>query len=108
MKTLVLQMARLGDILQTWPTLRALKRLDPQGELHILARGRFLGAVNGVEAVDRVWQFNSREILAPLFKAEPDLATAQSYLQQLIRELRDEGFDRVINLSFSSLSSSLI
>jgi heptosyltransferase-3 len=108
MKTLVLQMARLGDILQTWPTLRALKRLDPQGELHILARGRFHGALNGVEAVDRVWQFNSKDILAPLFKSEPELAVAIGQLEQLIAELRDEGFDRVINLSFSPLSSSLV
>ena len=107
MKILILQLARLGDILQTWPTLRALKRQFPQAQLHVLARTRFREALDGLSVVDQVWSFDSKEILRPLAQTEPDIDASLSAIELLIGQLRAEQFDQVINLSFSPVSSFL-
>ncbi len=107
MKILILQLARLGDILQTWPAIRALKRQYPEAEIHVLARARFHDALDGLTAVDRVWNFDSKEILRPLAKSRPDLDAAMGKLDSLIDELSTQKFDQIINLSFSPVSSFL-
>ena len=66
MKILVIQIARLGDILMTWPAMRALRRAHPQAEIHLLVRPRFEAATRGLECVDRVIAMPSLEILEPL------------------------------------------
>jgi ADP-heptose:LPS heptosyltransferase len=111
MKTLVLQLARLGDIYQTWPVLRALKRsmreIDSAAELHLLTRAKFTSAVEGLEGVDRHWCLDSRAILSPLIDERPAIDRSLELLGDFCDQLRMEGFDRVINLSFSPLSSHI-
>lgn len=108
MKTLVLQLARFGDIYQTWPTLRALKRNQWNGEIHLLVRDRFKEACKGLEDIDAVWSLDSQEILAPFFDDPLDQQEPLSRLTQFTRELQNQKFDRIINLSFSPLSSYLV
>lgn len=105
MRTLVLQLARFGDIYQTWPTLKALKRLSPKGELHVLVRERFHQALNGLDGVTvHVWP--TADILAPIYEFG-DIESAQAGLAQILKPLSDLKFDRILNLSFSPLSSYL-
>lgn len=106
MKTLVLQLARLGDIYQTWPVLRALKRTGPC-ELHFLARKKFAAAADGLEAIDRLWTLDTTAILAPLIGDSPNLDGSLARLDELVEALRKEGFERVVNLSYSPFSSRL-
>ena len=107
MKILVLQLARLGDILQTWPALRALKRQYPDAEIHVLARARFREALDGLSAVTQVWTLESKEILRPLAQPRPDVDVAMNLVNELVGELAAQGFDQIINLSFSPVSSFL-
>ena len=51
MKILILQLARLGDIYQTWPTVRALKRtLGSDVQVDMLIRSRFAAATMAAAA----------------------------------------------------------
>ncbi|HVK62457.1 MAG TPA: glycosyltransferase family 9 protein [Bdellovibrionales bacterium] len=105
MKILVIQLARLGDIYQTWPTLNALVR---QGhEVHLLTREKFAAAGKGCRAVHRQWVLDSRSILQPLIDEKPDLETSLQQLSEFSNTLKSEKFDRIINLSFSPFSSFL-
>ena len=63
MKILVIQLARLGDIYQTWPSVFALKRKYPEAKIDLLVRERFAAATHGLSAVDEVVHFPSREVL---------------------------------------------
>ena len=51
MRILVLQLARFGDIFQTWPTLKALRRQHPESEIHFLVRSRFSEAASGLTGI---------------------------------------------------------
>lgn len=106
-RILVLQLARLGDIYQTWPVLRAIKRAEPECELHFLTRSRFSAAAPQDGVVDRHWKIETREILSPLIDEIPNHDEALARLGSLCDELAATGFDRVINLSFSPFSSYL-
>lgn len=103
MKTLVIQLARLGDIYQSWPTLKALKN-DGQ-EVHLLTRSSFAQAAPVF--IDRHWCFETKSILKPLVDERPNVDAALSELRSAVEALKAENFDRVINLTYSPFSASL-
>lgn len=104
MKILVIQLARLGDIFQTWPTLHALK--SSGAEVHILVRPRFAAAAKSCDGVDKIHQFDTEAILTPILSHPIEgLSPSIEAVDSLMFELAEQNFDRVINLSFSPLSS---
>lgn len=110
MKILILQLARLGDIYQTWPVLRALKRQHQGSEIHVVTRSKFAPAlmsehVSGL--VDRHWLLETKDILSPLIDEKPAIDEALEKLSTFCTSLKDECFDLVVNLSFSAFSSYL-
>lgn len=107
MKTLVIQLARLGDICQTLPVLHALKRADPTGEIHFATRSKFSEAASFAATVDRQWVLQTKDILSPVIRDRPDIDQSMMRLGRFIADLRAENFDRVINLTFSPFSSYL-
>ncbi|MEQ1875775.1 MAG: glycosyltransferase family 9 protein [Bdellovibrionia bacterium] len=107
MKILVLQLARFGDIYATWPVLRALKRKYPKAKLHFLVRRHFAEACQGLDAVDRVWAFDTEAILAPVLEESVSIEESLKKLTGYLEILQNEKYDQVINLSFSPASSYL-
>jgi heptosyltransferase III len=107
MKILVLELARLGDIFQTWPALRALKRANPQTQIEVLTRARFQAAVEGLEVVSKLRLLPSQEFVAPLLEAQMDVKTAHDRMSQFVEELKAEKYDWILNFSFSPFSSYL-
>jgi heptosyltransferase-3 len=108
MTILVLQLARLGDIYQTWPVLKALKRQNPNAELHLLTREKFAAAAPSAPGlVDQHWLLDTRSVLAPLIDEKPSIDASLDVLSQFCDEVRSENYDRIVNLSFSAFSSYL-
>lgn len=108
MKILILQLARLGDIFQTWPVLRAIKRSHPNAEIHFLTRSKFAPAAPGPEFIAKHWILDTREILAPLIDEIPQIDLSMNLLNTVVDDLCEENFDKIINLSFSPFSSYLV
>jgi ADP-heptose:LPS heptosyltransferase len=106
-KILVLQLARLGDIYLSWPTLRALHRQNPEAELHVLVRERFAGAMEGLNLPLTVHTLKTKEMFAPLLLQE-DLESSFEVMNRFVDGLTAEDFDEIINLSFSPASSYLV
>jgi heptosyltransferase-3 len=108
MKILCLQLARFGDIYQTWPVLNALKRTHPEAEIHFLVRERFQEATRGLQSVARVWALPTQSILRPLASDRPNLSVALEKVTDFVSGLKNENFDCILNLSFSPSSSYLV
>lgn len=107
MKILIIQLARLGDIYQTWPVVNSIKRTHPKAKIHFLARKKFAPACEGLSAIDQVWSLDTRAVLEPLIDEQPKFQKSIDQVDDLLNKLRTEKFDKVINLSFSPLSSYL-
>lgn len=104
MKILVVQLARLGDIYQTWPTLLALSK-QPDTEVDLMVRSRFVGATKGLPQSIHVLQLPNKSILSHVYNGEDEVAIEE--LQTFCQILTDKKYDKVINLSFSPFSSWL-
>lgn len=108
MKILVVQLARLGDIYQCWPIVRAIRRQNPGAELHLLVRKRFASALDGIGVDCKIHHMNSAEILEPIIGSNNDHQQALERISLWTDSLRGFKFDRIINLSFSPFSSYLV
>jgi heptosyltransferase III len=113
MNILVLQLARHGDIFQTWPVLRALKRTYPEANIRFLVKERYRDAApDGAWLTTVAWP--TADILAPLLEnptgtQNERIDAALSRLQATLQSVKVHGpFDLIVNLSFSPLSGFLV
>lgn len=106
-KILVLELARLGDIYQTWPALRALHRQRPNDEIHILTRPRFSSALEGIGIPYTSKILHVSHLLEPVIDTRSDIKEAYDRMNTFVDELRAENYDEIINFSFSPASSYL-
>lgn len=107
MKILLIQLARFGDILQTVPTLKALRRENPSAEIHVVVRSSFKEAAAALTEATAIWPFYTEDVLKPLLRYPINMADSTGYVEQFAKSQLDFGFDKIINLSFSPFSSFL-
>jgi len=98
---LVIQLARLGDLVQTWPLLTRLRQAYPGARLTLLTDRRVL-ALSGIgPQVDEAlgFDFPGLASLAP-----GNWQGAYRLVADLLKDLRSRDFGLVFNLNFSRLS----
>ncbi|TDB61840.1 glycosyltransferase family 9 protein [Arundinibacter roseus] len=78
-KFLILRFSSIGDIVLTTPVIRCLKIKYPDAEIHYCTKIQYKGLLEENPYVDRVWMLNKS-------------------LKPLIKDLRKEQFDYVIDL----------
>ena len=107
MKILVIQLARLGDIYQTWPTLAAIKRNYPEAQIDLLVRNRFAAAASECPSVDRIIKMSTADILSGIIIDNEEEKSLKE-MSDFCDSLRSESYNKIINLSFSPFSSYLV
>lgn len=106
MKILVLQLARLGDIYQTWPTLNSILRNNSDAEVHLVVRERFAAACEGLDPRVKLHVLKTASLLEPVY-SDCDVDGAIENISKWVCSLQAEHYDRIVNLSFSPFSSYL-
>ncbi len=106
MKILIIQLARLGDILQTIPAVNAIRRTYPESEIHLLTRSRFKAAAELAPNISKHWYLDSEEVFKPLMQSG-NLRETQISIKSLVRDLNACQFAQILNFSFSPASSFL-
>lgn len=106
MKTLVIQLARFGDIYQSWPSLFALAS-DSDREIHLVVRKKFVEATVGLPKNIIVKELDTNDVLAPILESSEGELESFRVLDHWLSDLVGEEYDEVINLTFSPLSSYL-
>lgn len=107
MKILIIQLARLGDIYQSWPALRAIRRNHPNAQIEVLTRSRFSGAWEGLSVVNRMRTLPNKNIMEPLIEPSLNVKEAYDRMGAFVDELKSEKYDWILNFSFSPFSSYL-
>ncbi|RJR45776.1 MAG: glycosyltransferase family 9 protein [Deltaproteobacteria bacterium] len=98
---LVLQLARLGDLVQTWPLLSRLRRAYPGARLSLLTDRRLLPLQAAGPEVDEVIGFDFLQLGS---LATANWPGAYQLLADFHQDLQTRRFDLVFNLNFSRLS----
>jgi ADP-heptose:LPS heptosyltransferase len=97
----------LGDIYQSWPTLRGLKRKHADAEIHVMVRPRFADALTGLDVVTKLITLPTQDFFVPLMNVVPNTDEGLSRIDSFLNSVKSENYDAIINLSFSPLSSYL-
>jgi ADP-heptose:LPS heptosyltransferase len=100
-RILVLQLARLGDLVQTWPLLHRLRHAYPGVRLSLLTDQRLLPLQGVAPPVEEHLGFDFVQLAA---LAERDWPAAYNLVAGLLEKLRTRRYDLVFNLNFSRLS----
>jgi ADP-heptose:LPS heptosyltransferase len=95
-KILVPDLGFLGDTLHLFPALREIREAYPEARLHVMAADHVKDLLQLVPWIDQSWGYPRFPTSPPWYRLLP-----------LIRKLRREHFDAVINLNGSSRSSFL-
>lgn len=100
----VIQLTRIGDILQTIQSVENLKTSYPKMKLKLVARKRFAKPLNVLlrKHFDEVHYLDLPTLIDPI-----SLANTQSNIHALVSEINKTPNDLVVNLSFSKPSSYL-
>jgi ADP-heptose:LPS heptosyltransferase len=100
-KVLVVQLARLGDLVQTWPLLRRLRHEEPGWQLDILADHQLKALHTLGPDLDYIWEADLAKLPS---LAKRDLPEAYDRLRFLVESFKGREYDLVYNLNFSRLS----
>lgn len=111
MKILVIQLARLGDIYSTWPSLRAMRRENPDCQIDVMVRPRFSKALDGLDGINSVIELPVTDIFSSLLSNDlndmDSLSAGMDTTIEFVEEVKAVGYTQIINLSFSPMSSFL-
>ncbi|MBI2712283.1 MAG: glycosyltransferase family 9 protein [Bdellovibrio sp.] len=106
-RCLIIQMARLGDSLQSLMALRAAKQLYPNLEIHFLCRESFSDAAKRTPWLKSVFTLSTEDLLGPYLRGEKDQKEALKNIARWLSPVINDPWDMVINWTFSEASSFL-
>lgn len=106
-KILVMNLTRLGDILQSTPLLAELKSRRPGVEIHYLAVSGFAEVCRYIPEIDRIIPFDFNAAIAISKAAIKNLPRRLVEMDAFITSLQNERYEAVFNLSHSRISAIL-
>jgi len=107
MKILIINITRMGDILQSGPLLYGLKQKYPDSEIFYLADRSFAAVLDNLPAVDHKLTINYKEVLAKIVSGKDNLVDNFVYLKNMLKIFEGLQFDLVINLTHTDESKVL-
>lgn len=108
MRIAILQLARLGDILQTLPAIQGLKKKYPNSEITLVVRQKFSDAARVSPHVDKIVELPTALILEPALTAQNQAESLARLAHWIGSELIADGpYHKLINLTFTRASSYL-
>jgi ADP-heptose:LPS heptosyltransferase len=104
-KILIVQVTRIGDIIQTYQAAKQLKFENPDVKLYLLGRTNFAKPLRFLldEVFEEVFYLDTK-----FYTNTNSLEDSQARVHSLITTLNSYDFDCAINLSFSKVSAYLM
>lgn len=104
---LILNLTRMGDLIQTTPLIRGLREKNPDCRITMLANAKFAGILKFVEGVDELVTLDVHQFGSEGGREEADLLKVYEYLGGVASALKAKKFDQLINLSHSKISAAM-
>ena len=106
-RILVVQLCRMGDILQTTPMLRGLRRRYPAAEITLVLHDLFAHVPVPAALFDRLVAFPYSAIAEAMVWARSEWATPVAALRAFVTVLGPQPYDLTLNLTHSDLAGLL-
>jgi ADP-heptose:LPS heptosyltransferase len=102
----ILNLTRLGDLVQTSPVVSGLRRRHPDAEIHLIAKSRFREAARLLPGVDRILEIDGDALARRISGA--DFMDAWGAVRRIADELASIEYDALYNLTHSRASAALV
>ena len=104
-RILIVNLTRFGDLLQTSPTVAALRERHPEATVTLLADRNFAAVAESVPGIDHVHRTELDHLGRLLLEGGASVLEAYRCAERLVEELRAADFDLALNLSSSRMTA---
>ena len=105
----LVQLTRIGDLLQTWQAAQLFKKRYPQVRLILVCRQQFYRALHPIikDTFTQVHALDYAQLVAPPHDGNSPLTVSLQRLRRWLSAINQEEIDVAVNMSFSMSSSYL-
>lgn len=107
-RVLLVNITRLGDMLQATPTIAGIKLENPGCETTVLVEKQFADICHILPGIDRVVSIDLAFTCRALAAEQSGVIEAYEYISDMVEELRDGEFDYCLNMSSSAYTALLL
>jgi ADP-heptose:LPS heptosyltransferase len=105
---LLVNITRLGDMLQATPTIAGMKQENPNAKITVLVEKQFGEVCHHIPYIDEVVSLDLSMVVRSLARENDGIIDAYEYLSTVIEELRSQDFDYCLNMSSSAYTALLL
>jgi ADP-heptose:LPS heptosyltransferase len=107
-KILLVNITRLGDMLQATPTIAGLKEENPGCHITVLVEKQFEEVCTVIPHIDKIVGLDLAMVCRCLDREREGIIDAYEYLSEFVEKLRVEQFDYCLNMSSSAYTALLL
>ncbi len=104
---LLIQMAKMGDILQTIPLMKGLRRIYPAAHLSVLMDNALVPSLGALLPADECMGLDIQGLARAGRFYKDNLPEHYRYFSRALRSLEEKRYDTVLNINFSRITALL-
>lgn len=105
---LLVNITRLGDMLQATPTIAGMKMENPNARITVLVEKQFEEVCHSLPGIDEVVAIDLGMTCRALAREQDGIVDAFEYLTELVGKLKAKNFDYSLNMSSSAYTALLL
>lgn len=105
---LLVNITRLGDMLQATPTIAGMKQENPDAKITVLVEKQFGEVCHHIPHIDEVVSLDLSMVVRSLARENDGIVDAYEYISGVIDDLRSREFDYCLNMSSSAYTALLL
>jgi ADP-heptose:LPS heptosyltransferase len=104
---LIINLTRMGDLLQTTPLMAGMKGMHPGSRITLLVNSAFTEICRGIPFIDELIEFDMKDYRMRLLGKRYSLVENYNFIEGLIRRINSREYDLTINVTHSAISAIL-
>lgn len=105
---LLVNITRLGDMLQATPTIAGMKAENPESRVTVLVEKQFEEVCHSIPNIDEVVALDLGMTVRSLSREQDGIVDAYEYVSEVVGDLRKKNFDYCLNMSSSGYTALLL
>src|SRR3972149_3238430 len=104
---LVIQLTKMGDLLQTTPLLQRIRKRDPHAQITVLIDSKLAELSSNIPFIDRIISLDLASISEQIDRDDLSLLAKYHSLQTVLDPIKRENLDLIYNINFSRITALL-
>ena len=107
-RILLVNITRLGDMLQATPTIAGIKAENPGCHIAVLVEKQFEEVCRVIPNIDEVIGIDLNFVVRSIVREKDGIIDGYDYVSQMVEDLRAKNFDYCLNMSSSAYTALLL